>query len=777
MVFRGHLPYAMILLLSAQWAGVVAAPEEAAPAAQRISEHLDQGVVASRSDRYRDALTAFSSARALLTSETPAETRFVVFNNLGRCHAALNRYASAYRSYREALTAVRETDDIDHLVAVSANFASLCVRMGRAEEALNYSKLVRMLCERSGRGEPGENMNTHGTARFLLGEYEEAEKSHRAALQALSTAGAATQSRIIQNLAADLSAQGKHTEATQALTRALAGMLPEQGHGRERRAVLEAKLVLLQLRAGQDEMARSGLARLKGMEARDPQSHALEELVLSAEAEIAHRAGDYAEEARLRSESIEVMGGVSMWEPDDLLLRQANAWRYLNAADAYSRAGDTVQAMRWLEQGRRAEEQRIAAQSLTLLEDTRLLDMIEDCATFHLPSGDAQAAMSAVQQEKAFDAAMQALRKAHSGYWEALFSRRLNVHPEEMNQLSRILPQGVTFVEPVVFRDRVALFVCSKGRTPSCTSVSIEDRGGDPALRSAVAKARILLSRPTSQTQALQICRSLNEILIAPIAEDLVKRKTEVLLISPVGFLRYVPFCALFDGKTHLVERYSVANITGLDLIRIAGQELAAQGDLSFVGFANPDGSLPGAASECQRIAKLFDAAEIVQGDKATLDRFFTVSGDATFVHLSTHGILDSSEPSASHLVFAAGEKLTYDNMIGMPLLKSLRVLTMSACNTASPTLGDGAEMSGMAYQFIRKSNAGAVVASQWQVDDRATEALMVEFYRNMRDSLGVVGRLNRAASLAQAQRALLAREETKHPFYWAGFMVIGDYR
>jgi CHAT domain-containing protein len=69
-------------------------------------------------------------------------------------------------------------------------------------------------------------------------------------------------------------------------------------------------------------------------------------------------------------------------------------------------------------------------------------------------------------------------------------------------------------------------------------------------------------------------------------------------------------------------------------------------------------------------------------------------------------------------------------------------------------------------------------VVSQWKVESSSTRDLMLSFHRQLRaPSAGAKGQVTRAEALRQAALTLLKRAETSHPFYWAGFVLIGDGR
>jgi MYXO-CTERM domain-containing protein len=100
--------------------------------------------------------------------------------------------------------------------------------------------------------------------------------------------------------------------------------------------------------------------------------------------------------------------------------------------------------------------------------------------------------------------------------------------------------------------------------------------------------------------------------------------------------------------------------------------------------------------------------------------------------------------------------------------LQGTRLVVLSACET-----GVGAVRSGDGVYGLRRAlviaGAETQVMSLWKVDDEATRDLMVGYYNRLEAGGG------RSESIAEVQRAMLAREGTAHPFFWASFIVSGD--
>ncbi|MEW6280993.1 MAG: CHAT domain-containing protein, partial [Candidatus Eremiobacterota bacterium] len=138
-----------------------------------------------------------------------------------------------------------------------------------------------------------------------------------------------------------------------------------------------------------------------------------------------------------------------------------------------------------------------------------------------------------------------------------------------------------------------------------------------------------------------------------------------------------------------------------------------------------------------------------------------------------THGMLNSQCPSASFLVLAPDGgregRLAVGDIAGLPL-GGVRLVTLSACQTALGDRDPGSEVTTMADAF---SFAGSpsLMATLWKVADESTCALMLDFYSNLKQGQSL------SRSLQGAQVKLLSRPDTAHPFYWAPFVLMGDWR
>ncbi len=260
--------------------------------------------------------------------------------------------------------------------------------------------------------------------------------------------------------------------------------------------------------------------------------------------------------------------------------------------------------------------------------------------------------------------------------------------------------------------------------------------------------------------------------LIAPV-EDRIS-SMEMIAVIPAGELHFLPFDILApdgDVSRRLSGRSTLFTISNLGVFTDQHD-----GDLPLrvAAFANPDGSLPESEEEARQIVSFFPSSLLYIGDEATETRAKEVSSEYSMLHLATHGTLDYHDLENSWFTLAPGEngddgRLTLEEIWRITHLTDYRLVTLSACNTAvGGELVEGWPIN-PANAFLQVG-VPSVVATLWRVDDQATSILMVEFYRNLREH-------GTAYALQSARVKLASTEEWNDPYYWAPFVLLGDWR
>ncbi len=279
----------------------------------------------------------------------------------------------------------------------------------------------------------------------------------------------------------------------------------------------------------------------------------------------------------------------------------------------------------------------------------------------------------------------------------------------------------------------------------------------------------------------LPLLGDLHRLLIAPIADLLPTDPEAPVIIVPHGPLFLVPFAALVDSSGRfLIQRHTLLtapSIESLAGLRRAGpMEGWKRAGALIIGnprTAPEAGNLP-ALPNAEREAKVVAAelsAEALVGQRATKAAVVQALPSARLVHFATHGLLerkadgDKMLPGALALApSTAGEDglLTAGEIRALHLSADLVVL--SACDSGRGRItGDG--VIGLSRSFLVAGVAG-VVMSQWRIDDEATSAIMIDFYRRL-----TVAR-NPAQALRDAMLAAVKRGESVRS--WGAFTYVG---
>ena len=289
-------------------------------------------------------------------------------------------------------------------------------------------------------------------------------------------------------------------------------------------------------------------------------------------------------------------------------------------------------------------------------------------------------------------------------------------------------------------------------------------------------------------------------LLLGPFAEKLARAKR--IAIVPDGALHYVPFDALMlspDAPPVLatVPISYQASLTALSLTRgyarTKGNRIVAIADPVFsVSDARLD-SPPGAsaakqnplnrlrlsASEAATLEQLApDRTRVFMGFDATAARLAPAAlSRVSILHLATHGFADDETPARTGVMLSLFDENgnPQAGFLGLRDIYELRLdselVTLSACETALGQQLAGEGLLGLTRGFMY-AGARRVVASLWPVSDRATAELMQHFYRAiLEDGLAP------DAALAEAKRELSRNRRFRHPYYWASFVLHGDWR
>jgi CHAT domain-containing protein len=315
-------------------------------------------------------------------------------------------------------------------------------------------------------------------------------------------------------------------------------------------------------------------------------------------------------------------------------------------------------------------------------------------------------------------------------------------------------------------------------------------------LRKKVFDFRRALLNPESNP--VPKAQELYQIVLGAAAADLEGAKAVTLMWSLDDVLRYVPMAALHDGHHYLVEKYRNTVFTPASVPGLADRPGGAVWQGLGMGVSRVYGdfrALPAVPDELRGIIrdKRVPGAEGVVPGQMMLDETFTreamkkaLETNYPLVHIASHFAFAAGNETDSFLLLggadAQGQRLTLAEIRKDPgfSFADTELLTLSACDTAvGGATGDGREVDGLGI-LAQQKGARAVVASLWGVFDASTGLLMPEFYREWTTYTD----MPKAEALRDAQLALL-RGTTggphealyTHPYYWAPFILIGNWR
>lgn len=273
-------------------------------------------------------------------------------------------------------------------------------------------------------------------------------------------------------------------------------------------------------------------------------------------------------------------------------------------------------------------------------------------------------------------------------------------------------------------------------------------------LETQVEQAR--LSAKQDAPDSLDRLASLYDQLIRPIEVD-GEAEIDLLLVTS-GALSGVPFAALWDrsSRRFLVERATIRFAPSLSL-QSSIPRLGVSGSLdNLLVVADPSsrsfpGALPGARDEARAIIKAFPGAEVVDRAEATPQEVLRRLPDVSILHFAAHAVADSRSPFLSYLVLASSDSVgssgyLYAKDLFGPRLPNLRLVVLSACNTAGKYTSASEGIVGLAWPFLARG-ASEVIASNWEADDRASAGFFAQFYEEL------AGGLEPAAALRASQR------------------------
>ncbi len=784
--------------------------------------------------RYNQALTLLEEALLLARETGDRAVESVIFNSMGLIYNHQGRFVEALTSHQHALSVARAIGARLGEGRVLHNIAGVYDDRGDYGAALETLQQALVILETLGdQAGVSSTLNQIGLIYNKQGRYHEALAHFETALAMAQTIGdRAAEGRVLHNIASIYKVQGNSTEALAAFQTALA-IRRELGDRAEESVTLH-NIGWLYVALGQEETALTyyqqalALQRAIGSQIwmgatlnnigqiyRRRGQYALAQTTLQEALQVRRAVAD-------RAGAGETLGNLGA-----LFAAQG---RTSTAIANYDQALDLIESVRAIagsESGRARffdqhvhvydqlfdlylqQDQRAAAfllseraRARTFLDSlsTGYVELFDNAANTQLVRENEayttrQAAHDALASAKALtppdpalvadlEAQLTAAETAYATAFSAIQARQDGladlVPGRTQNVLSvaavqKQLDPQTTLVSYWLLKDKAVAFLVTAN---AFTVVELPDATMD-TIATAVVSLYQWHNRENPHPRPLRL---LYQWLVAPLADHL---HTPQVVIVPHQWLHYVPFAALTDGEHYFGEQHTLSLLPSASVLPFLAQNAAraqANAGTQALVFGNPQSALPAlpaAAAEAQAVASLLATTVYTAAQASEVRLRATLTGTA-ILHLAAHGEYNLANPlySALHLTAAGADdgRLETHEIFGLAL-RTNRLVILSACQTNLNELTDtsqvavsrGDEIVSLTRAFFF-AGAPTVISSLWNVDDAATETLMVSFYRHWLEE-----GMSKAAALQAAQAEVRANLQWVSPFYWAGFVLNGD--
>lgn len=343
----------------------------------------------------------------------------------------------------------------------------------------------------------------------------------------------------------------------------------------------------------------------------------------------------------------------------------------------------------------------------------------------------------------------------------------------------------------------------------------VRELATDQLTREDIQKYRDLILKSSSPAAFAEKSHYLYTKLIDPIS-DLISGKN--LLIVPNGILHYLPFESLvtsavsdlnsarYHNLPYLIQDHAISYAPSAGYLHLLNRKDSPDAEKQFVGFApgfsdfsgsvkrdlypeyeQPVSSLPLSKKEVKELGNLFNSdggfwsfltssqeqADTYIGDTASEQTFKNLPlNNYRYIHLATHAYASEEKPERSGILFAAPQDSEEDGMLHTSEIYNLRLnadlVTLSACKTGIGTIAEGEGIMSLSRAF-QYAGAENLLVSLWQVNDRSTARLIVDFYKiNQQEKV-------MPAALREAKINMISEGQYSHPKYWAPFVFIGQ--
>jgi CHAT domain-containing protein/Tfp pilus assembly protein PilF len=742
------------------------------------------GLVLSGQGNYAQALESFQNSLVLSEQQGTKPTIARVLNNLGLVHFFQGNYAQALQYFQKGLTLKEQLNDKAGILSGLNNIGLVHFTQGNYTQALEYYQRTLAVAEELG--------NKEGLAGILvnIGEtygnqnnYELALKTYQRSLALAEELGAKEAiAQALSHIGNAYYSQGKYEESLEFSARA--GAVAKQ---------IGSPQPLIEARTIEGKTYRS-------LNRPDQARQAFQEAIDTIETVRGQLAGNEQQQEQFFENKLSPYQSMV-----ELLITQNK----ISEALAYAERAKARMLLDVLRGGRVN-----IAKAMTAQEQERERKFNNDLVSINnqisregsrsQPDPSSLANLKGQLQKARLDyeAFQTNLYAAHP----ELKAQRGQAQPVTVEEIAALLPDARSaLLEYVVTDEKVYLFVSTRTSEADQSKLDLKAYLLEIKRKDLIEGAERFRKQLAARDLGFRdAARALYDLLLKP-AQTQINGKT-TLVVVPDEVLWELPFQALQSAQNRfLLEDHAVSYAPSLtvlrEMIRLRKTRTSnASHSISLLAMGNPSlgskaqerfnltlsdeklDALPEAENEVKTLAQLYGAgrSKIYVGAEAREDRFKAEASKFTVLHLATHGILNDASPMYSQIVLSQDESsVTEDGLLEareiMKLDLNADLVVLSACETARGRVGAGEGVIGLTWALFVAGSPTTVV-SQWKVDSASTTQLMLEFHRNLKNGMNDWNRgIGTARALQQAAMKLLRSSEYRHPFYWAGFVVMGD--
>ena len=756
------------------------------------NELYNAAVPLKNSGRFLEAVECLSEALSIWEELGNQEKIGDSHNVLGNVYRRIGEFDAALEHYQKMQSIMEEIGDLEGLANGLSNLGLLFEHTGRYERAAET--IEKALAIHRDFGDPVRVLNDLTQLGYVyrdLGDYEKSNSHTREALGVnIKVKDQRLQAVNLGNLANTENYQGKFEEAQNHYREALEITKtlnsPEitwpiflgLGDNYERQGQYEEAMSYYQEALSMIETLRGTLMSEQFKSSFFAERHFVYESIVHLLNKLYHSRGEgrYAEQAFRLAERGKARSFLDLLAESLSRVRGGIDKELLEKQDAYLEALTKLR-------------QELELASLDGVDTERIAGLKEDLQS----------------KEGEYLLFRQDIKDKYPRYYDLQFPAPVNLASVQQNLLDR----NAVLLEYFLGDSSSALWAVTNKKA------ELYRLPGRKDLQEQVEVLRYQFKNPyTGRIEDLvQASHRLFMTILEPAKEFLRRGKT--LIIIPDGILHYLPFEALVselpeDGESlayhslqylvnshPIVYGHSASVMSKLSLNR--GLREFPEGK-TFVAFGDPvfgketktlDGilstrggsraglsRLPHSGDEVRRIAELFgeEAAGVYIREDATEANVKEEGNleDVRYVHFATHGIINEKQPDFSGLVMTQNENPDQDGFLEAAEIFNLKLnadlVTLSACESGLGRMIRGEGLVGLTRAFMY-AGTPTVLVSLWSVYDRSTSELMVAFYDKL-----VNDKHNKAEALRAAQLSMIDGEVFSHPFYWAPFVLVGDW-